>query len=173
MRLAALGCTLFLALASVTSACRKPTTTDSTGAASASASAGAESADQVDFNRWQDAMEKQVESDARAGLNRTFKSPEEAQRFLFSLTPGGFRPRPEFFATLMADAGDPQAFANRMSTYAKNHPAVVEYRINTLMNRMDPLLKQITANVQKQFPADAAAPPAPSGSAAPHPPAHH
>jgi hypothetical protein len=96
-------------------------------------------------------MEKQIEADARAGASRAFASPDEARQFLLSLTPAGFRPRPEFFGAL-ADAGETASLAARMASYAQSHPAEVQGRLEAFSARLQPLLEQVSTNVKKRFP---------------------
>jgi hypothetical protein len=64
-------------------------------------------------------MGAQIEADARAGATRTFKDLNEANEFIYSLLPVGFRPRSEHFGSLLADAGDLDALAERMAAYAR------------------------------------------------------
>lgn len=137
--------------------------TPAPGAASAPGASGeserasgapAASSDEALFSRWLDAMERQVEADARAGMTRTFEDPEDARRFLLSLSPAGFRPRPEYFAALTSDA---EPSARRISAYVQGHPAEVERRIAAFVTRLEPVLKQVSANVQRQFPPGATA----------------
>jgi hypothetical protein len=113
------------------------------------------SSDAEQFARWQDALEEQVEADARAGATRTFKDEDDVRRFLHSLTPAGFRPRAEFFAPLVAEIPDIDAQAERMAAYARAHPGELERRLAAFTARLTPLLEQVGANVQRQFPATA------------------
>lgn len=120
---------------------------------SQSAAAAPADRDAALFGRWHDAMARQVESDARAGAAQIFHDREEARRFLASLTPAGFRPRPEFFADLTRDAGDLADLALRMAAYAQSHPEEIERRTSAFVTRLEPLLRPLTANIERQFPS--------------------
>lgn len=108
--------------------------------------------DEEFFKRFVDAMQRQIEADARAGAARKFASRAEALRFLATLTPAGLHPRREFFAGLMPDAGDPSALVQRMLAYAKAHPEEARPRLRAFIMRVGPLVVPVRNNIQKQFP---------------------
>lgn len=107
--------------------------------------------DEEMFNQFMDGMERQLEADLRAGVRRSFASEDEARQFLWSLTPAGFRARPEYFGESI-DGGAPQALATRMSDWARAHPDAVEQRIKAFALRMEPLFKELHRNIRTQFP---------------------
>jgi hypothetical protein len=100
------------------------------------------------FRRWTDATVKQLEADARAGATRAFVTQDDLRGFLHTLTPAGFRPRPEYFRSLAAevDGGSGESFANRMAGYGRSHPDEVSRLDATLEARLKPLLEQIATN---------------------------
>lgn len=104
------------------------------------------------LRRWFDAMEKQMAADARRVATQQFASQTEAEQALMTLTPAGFQPRPEFFQKLFDEAGPPETIGRRLADHAATHGDDMERRATRMLEQLEPLLKQVFENVQRQFP---------------------
>ena len=109
------------------------------------------------LRRWYDAMEKQVTADARHVAAERFASRDEADEAVKSLTPVGFRPRPEYFQALYDAAGPPDALARRLAAYAAAHGDDMERRVAPMIAHLKPLMQQVFDNVQRQYPSESPA----------------
>jgi hypothetical protein len=152
VRVSILGAILVGVLACENASTRAPVGVGSAGTNDGSALTSGKTADDELYNAWQDALERQVEADAKAGVKMTFASEDDARAYLLSLTPSGFRPRPEFFSALMSKVGDPKIFGERMAVYARQHDDAVTQRLTAFMARLEPVMTQVRANIQRQFP---------------------
>jgi hypothetical protein len=108
------------------------------------------SSDRDVFRRWTEAVQRQLKADAQAGITRTFVTEDDLREFLLTLTPKGFRPRPEFFRSLGGDldGGSPEWFPNRMASYGRSHPDEVSRFDSALEAWLKPTLEQIETSAR-------------------------
>jgi hypothetical protein len=95
-------------------------------------------------------MGRQIEADARAGATRTFADQEEATQFLMSLSPRGFRPRPEYFVGIL-DQETPEKLGPAFAEYAKTHPDEFNRAFDAMMARVRPAIEALLSHIQAQF----------------------
>jgi hypothetical protein len=130
-------------------AARPVTSTSAGSGVSASAPVPRPSFDAAAFyDRFFDALGRQLEADARAAAARTDMTPEEAFRVMKELTPAGFRPRREFFsAAVLPEGADVDTVKGTLAEYGRAHPDDLDRRMEAIARRIEPFMKRMFARV--------------------------